>query len=250
MLRGKVALVTGASRGIGAAVAILLAQHVAHVVINYRSKASRAEEVAAKAQSYGIRAIPIQADITNEANVQAMMARVKQEFGKLYILVLNASGGLEREMVAENPDYPLLLNRDAQVWTLEHALPLMPDGGRVVFVTSHWAHFYGRASQFSMYEPVAHSKREGEIALLSYVPDLDRRGIRLVRVSGDLVEGTITPKLMERADPGLMKERRKVAGRLPTIDDMATAILIAIQDDTLEQGGIIYVGNTNVAWNV
>jgi NAD(P)-dependent dehydrogenase (short-subunit alcohol dehydrogenase family) len=202
--------------------------------------------VAAEAASHGVRAIPVQADITIESDVQAMMERIRQEFGKLDILVLNASGGLEREMVAENPDYPLLLNRDAQVWTLEHALPLMPRGGRVVFVTSHWAHFYGKVTQYAVYEPVAHSKHEGELALLARAPDLDARGIRLARISGDLVEGTITPKLMERVDPGLMDARRQAAGKLPTVDDMAAAIVRAIEDDDMEQGGIIYVGETNV----
>jgi NAD(P)-dependent dehydrogenase (short-subunit alcohol dehydrogenase family) len=245
-LHGQVALLTGASRGIGAATALLLAERGADVVINYRSKASRAGEVAAEAASHGVRAIPVQADITIESDVQAMMERIRQEFGKLDILVLNASGGLEREMVAENPDYPLLLNRDAQVWTLEHALPLMPRGGRVVFVTSHWAHFYGKVTQYAVYEPVAHSKHEGELALLARAPDLDARGIRLARISGDLVEGTITPKLMERVDPGLMDARRQAAGKLPTVDDMAAAIVRAIEDDDMEQGGIIYVGETNV----
>ncbi len=245
-LHGKVALVTGSSRGIGAATAILMAEHGADMVVTYRSKSSRAEEVVLAIEAHEVRALLIQADITVEKEVEAMMERVKEEFERLDILVLNASGGLEREMVAENPDYPLLLNREAQVWTLKHALPLMPPGSRVVYVTSHWAHFYGKVSQYAVYEAVAHSKHEGEMALLNLLPELDRRGIRFVRVSGDLVEGTITPKLMERTDRGLLEERRRVAGWLPTIDDMAAAIVRACEDDTLEQGGIIYVGETNV----
>jgi NAD(P)-dependent dehydrogenase (short-subunit alcohol dehydrogenase family) len=245
-LRGKVALVTGGSRGIGAATALLLAEHGADLVINYRSKAGRAEEVASEARAKGVRALPVPADITIKGDVQAMMDFIKREFGRVDIVVLNASGGLEKEMVAENPDYPMLLNRDAQVWTLEQAMTLMPQGGRAVFVTSHWAHFYGQVAQYSMYEPVARSKHAGEQALITLIPDLDKRGIRFVRVSGDLVEGTITPKLMERADAGMLEARRQAAGWLPTVDDMAVAIVRACGDDNLEQGGVIYVGETNV----
>ena len=249
-LTGKVALVTGGSRGIGAATALLLAGQGTHLVINYRSKAARAEEVASEAAAKGVRALPVLADITSQDDVRAMMDVIKREFGGLDILVLNASGGLEKELVAQNPDYPMLLNRDAQVWTLEHALPLLPPGGRIVFVTSHWAHFYGQATQYSMYEPVAQSKHAGEQALISLVPHLDKHHVRLVRVSGDLVEGTITSKLLDRAEMGMLEARRQAAGWLPTIDDMAVAVVRACGDDTLEQNAIIYIGETNVARSV
>jgi 3-oxoacyl-[acyl-carrier protein] reductase len=248
-LKDKVALITGASRGIGAATALALAKQGTHIVVNYRSKAPRAEEIAAQAVELGVRALPVAADVTNESDVEAMMERVRREFDRLDILVLNASGGLEKEMVAQNPEYPMLLNRDAQVWTLEHALPLMPRGGRVVFVTSHWAHFYGKAAQYPLYEPVARSKHAGEQALVARVPDLDERGVRLARVSGDLVEGTITAKLMERVGPGLIETRREKAGWLPKVEDMAEAVVRACGDDTLEQGEVLFVGTTDIPMN-
>ncbi len=245
-LKDKVVLVTGGSRGIGAATALLLAGQQANVVINYRSKVARAEEVASEVTAKGVRALTVPADITDREDVRAMFELIMREFGRLDILVLNASGGLEKELVAQNPDYPMLLNRDAQEWTLEYALPLMPVSGRVVFVTSHWAHFYGQTVQYTMYEPVARSKHEGEKALMSHLADLDKRSIRLVRISGDLVEGTITPKLLERAGSGMLEARRREAGWLPTVDDMASAVVRACGDDNLEQGAVLYVGETNV----
>jgi NAD(P)-dependent dehydrogenase (short-subunit alcohol dehydrogenase family) len=209
-LQGKIALITGGSRGIGASTALTLAANGTNLVLNYRNKAGRAEEVADKARSQGVSAVTIAADLTSESDVEAMMRTIHDRFGRLDIVVLNASGGLERDLVARNPDYPMLLNRDAQLWTMKAALPLMPRGGRVVFVTSHWAHFYGHEAQEAIeeYEPVASSKHAGEQALMSRLPELEERGIRLVRVSGDMVEGTITPKLLEHIRPGTLDARR------------------------------------------
>src|SRR5262245_8183567 len=96
-LMNKVALVTGASRGIGAAVARLLAERGADVVINFRSKGSRAEDVANQVQSLGRRPLLVQADLVDRSSVAQMMAEVRDTFGRLDILVLNASGGLEKD---------------------------------------------------------------------------------------------------------------------------------------------------------
>src|SRR6185437_14331632 len=100
-------------------------------------------------------------------------------------------------------NYPMRINRDAQINAFHGALPLMTQGGVVVFVTSHWAHLYGQVEQIPAYEPVAESKHAGEVALRARKDELAARGIRLIVVTGDLIEGTITPKLLERTAPGL-----------------------------------------------
>ncbi len=242
---GKSVLITGASRGIGAATALALAAAGADVVIHYHSKAARAEAIAEQVRAQGRRALTVAADLTDEAAVRAMLATVRAEFGRLDGLVLNASGGLERDR-SDDPDYAMRINRDAQLWTLAHAEPLLGPGGRIVFVTSHWAHFYGRAWQYPAYEPVARSKHAGEQALLARLPELAAHGLRLVRVSGDVVEGTITPKLLDHAQPGMLTVRRRDAGRLPTVDDMAAAIVQGLADDTLAPAAILFVGETNI----
>ena len=139
-LTDKRVLITGASRGVGAALAITVAQRGADVVLNYRNKRPRAEAVAKRVRVLGRHALLMQADITVPEDVARMMRETAVE-GGLDVLVLNASGGLEKNQA---PDYALRLNRDAQISLAEHALPLMPKGGRIVFVTSHLAHFYGQ----------------------------------------------------------------------------------------------------------
>jgi 3-oxoacyl-[acyl-carrier protein] reductase len=240
-LTGKTALVTGASRGIGAAVAQLLADRGANIVLNYRNKGSRAEDVAAKIEATGRRVLLAQADITNRSEVGDMFQAVREQFTQLDLLVLNASGGLEKGQVA---DYAMDLNLTAQERLVAMAVPLMPAGGRVIFVTSHLAHFYGKKPVMEMYEPVAASKFAGEQALRQRIPQLQERGISLVIVSGDLIEGTITPKLMERSSKGLIDERREQAGSLPNVAEFAGAIADACTNASLTSGETIFVGST------
>ena len=240
-LNGKVALVTGASRGIGAHVARLLAERGADIVLNYHSKRARAEEVASEIGTVGRKAVLAQADLTDDRHVQTMMQRVAEHFGHLDLLVLNASGGLEKD---KPTDYAMQLNLHAQEHVVSQVLPLMPPGGRIVFVTSHLAHFYGQKPVYAAYEAIAASKHAGEQALRARIPELLERGIDLVVVSGDLIEGTITPKLMERADRGLIEARREQAGALPTVEEFAAAIVDACANKHLASGTTLFVGST------
>jgi NAD(P)-dependent dehydrogenase (short-subunit alcohol dehydrogenase family) len=218
----------------------MMAEQGADVVINFRSKGSRAEEVAAKVESLGRRALLAQADLTEASSVEAMARAVQDTFGYLDVLVLNASGGLEKGKPAS---YAMELNLTAQVRVLEAALPLMREGGCVVFVTSHLAHFYGRKPVYASYEAIAASKKAGEDALRSRLSDLESRGLRLAIVSGDMIDGTITPKLLERTARGLIETRRGQAGVLPTVQEFAAAIVAAAADSHSPNGHVSFVGS-------
>ena len=239
---GKTALVTGASRGIGAAVALMMAQQGADVAVNFRSKGSRALDIANQIQALGRCALLAQADLTDQISVEAMAGAIERSFGRLNHLVLNASGGLEKGKPAS---YAMELNLTAQVRTLEAVLPLMQAGGCVVFVTSHLAHFYRSKPVYAAYEDIAASKRAGEDALLSKIPLFEARGIRLAIVSGDMIEGTITPKLLERTQRGLIESRRAEAGALPTVQEFAAAIVDAAADARRPNGHVSFVGPTD-----
>ncbi|MFE1645005.1 SDR family oxidoreductase [Microbacterium sp. P01] len=226
-LDGKKALVTGSSRGIGADTVRFFAHAGADVVINYRNKAPRAEKLATELRGLGVEALVVGADLTDEASVQELFAQVGSTFGSLDVLVLNASGGMESGMAE---DYALQLNRDAQVRVLNAALPLLGDGSRVVFVTSHQAHFIRTTPTMPEYEPVAKSKRAGEDALRELIPALEARGIGFVVVSGDMIEGTITATLLERANPGAISSRRESAGKLYNVSEFAAEVALAAVD--------------------
>jgi NAD(P)-dependent dehydrogenase (short-subunit alcohol dehydrogenase family) len=238
-LSGIRALVTGSSRGIGAETATMLAAGGARVAINYRNKEARALRVVAAIQAEGGEAIALGGDLTDLDSVAAMFAIVQKEWDGLDLLVLNASGGMESGM---GEDYAMKLNRDAQINVLDAALPLMASGSRVVFVTSHQAHFVATAETMASYLPVALSKRAGEDALRDRVAELDDRGIGFVVVSGDMIEGTITATLLERAQPGAIESRREEAGKLYSVNEFAAEVAQAAIDP-IPESHTRYVGD-------
>ncbi len=240
-LSGKTALVTGSSRGIGADTVRYFAQAGANVVINYRNKAPRAEKLAAELRGLGVEVLVVGADLTDPESVQAMFSEVERTFGSLDVLVLNASGGMESGMGEE---YALQLNRDAQLRVLESALPLLGADSRVVFVTSHQAHFIRTTPTMPEYVPVALSKRAGEDALRAQIPDLEARGVGFVVVSGDMIEGTITATLLERANPGAIASRRESAGKLYNVGEFAAEVARAAVDP-IPQENTRLVGDTS-----
>ena len=240
--RRPTALVTGGSRGVGEATALALADRGFDVAITYRNKAGRAERMLAELAKRGARTLAVGGNMVDDGAVDRLFAQVGTWTDRLDVLVLNASGGMERDLLAADPDYPMRLNRDAQLALLDGARPLLAGGGTVVFVTSHWAHLYGSVEQLPDYEPVARSKHAGEQALRERIQALKNEEIRLIVVTGDLVEGTITATLLERKSPGLAADRRGAAGDLPTTAAMGEAIAQAATDPALPSGQTVVVG--------
>lgn len=238
-LDGKRALVTGSSRGIGADTVGYFAEAGARVVVNFRNKEKRANQLVEKIEAAGGTAIAVGADLTSAESVAAMFETVRAAWGGLDILVLNASGGMEAGM---GEDYAMRLNRDAQVNLLTAALPLLTPGSRVVFVTSHQAHFIREVETMPEYLPVALSKRAGEDALRAMIPQLERLGIEFVVVSGDMIEGTITATLLERANPGAISARKEAAGRLYNVGEFAAEVALAAVGPVPE-GNTRYIGD-------
>jgi NAD(P)-dependent dehydrogenase (short-subunit alcohol dehydrogenase family) len=234
----RVVLITGASRGVGAQIATQLADSAHHVVVNYREKAKRADAVVDTVRAAGGNASAVRADVTEEQAVATMLEDIDDRFGNLDVLVLNASGGLEP---GADPGYPMRLNRDAQVRLAQLALSLMRAGGRIVFVTSHLAHFYGRKPVPDEYLPIATSKQAGEKALRDMLPTFEAAGLTLVVVSGDMIEGSTMVRLFERRDLEAVQARRRAGDGLPTAAEFADAIVRATHEPH-RNGDTVYVG--------
>lgn len=240
-LEGKRVLVTGSSRGIGADTVTYFAEAGARVVVNYRNKEARALKLVTQLREAGAEAIAIGADLTDADSVAALVDEIASTFGGLDILVLNASGGMESGMAE---DYAMQLNRDAQVNFLAAALPLLGEGSRIVFVTSHQAHFIKTVETMPEYLPVALSKRAGEDALRAQIPELEAAGIEFVVVSGDMIEGTITATLLQRANPGAIEARKEAAGRLYNVGEFAAEVALAAVEP-IPADHTLYVGDVS-----
>lgn len=234
------AFVSGGSRGVGEATAIALAERGFDVAITYREKQARAEAVVGRIQQLGRNAIAFGGDMTVPEERASLVSNIRNWKSELGCLVLNASGGLE---AGKPDDYPMLVNRDAQVGLVTDLRPLMSYDSTIAFVTSHWAHLYGQVEQLTPeYEVVAESKRKGEVALRGMQDSLTADGIRLLIATGDLIGGTATAMLLKRYYPEVYDSRCNDEGKLITTQDMGIAIANAVIDPTLGAGSMVIVG--------
>ena len=141
-LTGKRALVTGASRGLGAAIAKTLAAEGADVAITYEKSAESAAKVVGAIKAMGRRAVAIQADSADAAAVQASVDKTVAELGGLDILVNNAGilrVGELKDISLADIDALLNVNVRAQIIASKAALPHLPKGGRIITIGSYFA---------------------------------------------------------------------------------------------------------------
>src|SRR5699024_3721746 len=154
----------------------------------------------------GVMAGSVCTDNTSDEGRKSIIDGATNSFGSVNVLILNASGGMESDL---GSDYAMRLNRDAQVSMLKAAAEVMEPGSQIVFVTSHQAHFIDEVPTMPEYEPVAKSKRAGEVALRENIPMLKEKGIGFVVVTADMIEGTITATLLNRLNPDAIESRRQ-----------------------------------------
>ena len=141
-LKGKVALVTGGSRGLGAATAQALADQGADVAISYVNSRDKAEAVVEKLQAKGVRALAVRSDQADPAAARLLVDQVVDHFGKLDILVNNAAISVHGQKVDDPAldtarlDHQWQVNVMGTVATTRAAAPRLSDGGRIVFIGS------------------------------------------------------------------------------------------------------------------
>lgn len=136
---GKVAIVTGASRGIGRAIAERLASDGASVVINYARSADEAQEVVKAIEEKGSKAVAVQANISQIADIRRLFQETVDRFGGLDILVNNAGVAIYKpvaEVTQEDFDKTFALNAKGTFFCLQEAVRRMADGGRIINIST------------------------------------------------------------------------------------------------------------------
>src|SRR5262245_38977525 len=226
-LRGKRALVTGGSRGIGRAIAIRLADAGADVAINYLRNKKPAEEPAAEVRSRGVRALLVKGNVAHADAPAEMFEAVKDSFQGLDILVSNAASGVIKpalELTPKHWSWTMDINAAALLPLVQCAVPLMGEaGGHVIAVSS-----LGAVRAIPNYAAVGASKAALESLVRPLAVELAPRGIRVNAVSAGVVD---TDALQHFPNRGLMLAegaKRTPAGRLVEPRDVADAVLFLV----------------------
>lgn len=228
-LTGKVAVVTGASRGIGAAVAERLAAQGARVVVNHRASAEGAEAVAARIRQAGGEAVVIQADVSQSDDAKRLIKAAIDTFGDLHILVNNA--GTTRDMVImmmkeDDWDTVIRTNLNSTFHCSKAAVRhlMRKRYGRIINITS----VVGLAGQSGQTNYAA--SKAGIIGFTkSLAKEVGSRGITVNAVAPGYVPTALTDVLSE--------EQRALAiemtplGRLATVEDIANSVAFLASDD-------------------
>ena len=220
---GKVAVVTGGSRGIGRACVLKLAQLGADVVVNYSRNADDAEGTARDADKFGGKSVAMQADMGDRDAIVELFKSVQETFGRLDILVNSAARGLERprgaiDSLPKHLKHSMDVNLFGPWFCSQEAAKLMTDGGAIVNI-----HSPGSERYMPRYAPVGVSK--GALASLTIylAVELAPRGIRVNGVSSGLVDGSDGIRML---DAELLERYGEVApaGRLVKPEEVAAAV--------------------------
>jgi enoyl-[acyl-carrier protein] reductase III len=226
---GKVALVTGGSRGIGRACSLKLASLGADVVVNYSRNEEAAEATAAEARALGVRALPARADLGDRPAILALFESVRREFGRVDLLINSAARGLERprgavDSLPRHLRHTLDVNVLGPWFCAQEASKLMPDRGAIVNLLSPGAQRY-----LPRYAPVGVSKGALESLTRYLAAELAPRGIRVNGVSAGLVEDSDGVRMMP-ADVIDRYRQTAPAGRLVRADEVADAVAFLCSD--------------------
>ena len=243
-LTGRVALVTGSSRGLGRACAAKLAAAGADVVINYVASKSAALDAAREVQALGRRAFVVKADVSEEDDVKSMIDFIEREIGQLNIIVSNAAAGGFRDVLASkvsNFRSTFHTNVLALIFLVQSAIPLLergPGRSKIVAISSH-----GSTHAFPAYGLVGASKAALESLVRHLTLEIGDRGVNINVAKSGLI-ATDAVKRLPGADRMFQQrlETSQVGDRLLEAEDVANVVLFLSSPlSDLVQGEVITV---------
>ena len=230
-LRERVAIVTGGGTGIGRAIAVGLARCGASVVVNYRRSRDAAEHTVQVIADSDGRAVAVEADVTDEARVEALMGTTWDQFGGLDILVANAGGPTQRCPTAELDesqwDRGLGLNCKSVFLCVKHAIGRLTDGkGRIVVTSSISARTGGGPGM------VTYAAAKGAInnMVRGWAKELAPRGITVNAIAPGIIRTRLHERWTDPDDYGKLIERIPL-GRDGTPEDCVGPVLMLASDD-------------------
>lgn len=227
-LTGKVAVITGGTRGIGRSVARKLAQRGADVVVNYFRSRSAADETVAEIESYGVKGLAVRGNIGKKEFHQKLFDEVGEHFDKVDILVSNAALGLFANVLDVDErawDLSLHTNAEALLFCAQLAAPLMPPGGKMIALSSLGSH-----RCIPGYSAIGISKAAIESLTRYLAYELASQEINVNTVSGGFID-TDALKSFPNYDE-MVREvvRRTPFGRIGKADEVADVVVFLASD--------------------
>lgn len=235
-LFGKVAIVTGASRGIGKAIALELGKEGASVVVNYSKDSTGAEETVKELKSIGVTAISIKADISVYEEAKKIVEKTIEHFGKIDLLINNAAKstiGLFLDANKESIDNLINTNLVGPMYLTREALPYMlSKGGSIVNISSMWGEV-GASCE------VLYSTSKGGINLFTkaLAKEMAPSGIRVNAIAPGVIDTTMNSFLStdERKD----LEEEIPMGRFGLPEEIAKIVVFLCSDESAYMTGQI-----------
>jgi 3-oxoacyl-[acyl-carrier protein] reductase len=239
----KVAIVTGASRGIGSAIAERLAADGFRVVVNYAGRAANAEALVAKIEGQGGRAIPAQADVSDPAAVSRMFEAAQAAFGGVDVLVNNA-GIMKLATIAESEDglfdAQVAVNLKGSFNTMREAAKRMREGGRIINLSS---------SVVGLYQPTyaVYAATKAGVEAMTHVMAKELRG-RNITVNAVAPGPTATALFLDGKPQAVIDSLTKLAPleRLGQPEDIANAVAFLAGPDGAWINGQVLRANGGV----
>lgn len=228
-LQGRIAVVTGASRGIGRGIALAFAKEGADIIFTYHSNKNAADETEAKIRAEGVNCLGVKCDASSESDVKALADAVRREFGHINILVNNAGTiGVEKPITEITPaEWDHVLNTDLRgvFLTCKYLIPFIKKDpvGKVINISSELAS-KGRAN----YSPYTAAK--GAINTLTrslaleLAPDILVNAIAPGPIETDMILADMEPEWIE-------KEKEIPLRRLGKVEEIGAAAVLMASDD-------------------
>jgi enoyl-[acyl-carrier protein] reductase III len=239
-LAGKTALVTGAARGIGRAIATKLAQSGADVVVNYYNSHEEAEALCVKFRALGRRAVAIKASVSQPDSMDELFGELRRHFDHLDIVVSNAASGVLKpalDMTLKHWRWCMETNAFALNLLAQRAAPLMGAGGRIIAMSS-----LGSVRAMPNYAFIGASKAALESLVRSLAQELGPSGIRVNAVSAGVVETDALSYFPNREQLVESFRARAPAGPVLTPEDVAGAVyLLCLPEAAMINGHTLFV---------
>ena len=236
-LKGKKALVTGSSRGIGRGIAVKLAEHGVNTAIHYYTQEEAANETLAKIRACGGDGFVVQADVTNPEAIQQLFTRIEQEFGTLDIVVSNARPELaafyQPPMQLSLEQLRTALDSQVQAFLLEAQLAsrIMPDGGRIIAISYSPS---GRTGSWQPWVAMGTAKAALDSLVRYFAVALGKRGITVNIISPGATEDSVVGRLPTEVFQAIKSWHESgwtPLGRVGTPADIGNAVLLLCMEE-------------------